>query len=171
VKRKTQKGPIINEHRTGSWDVEHFVPKSKLSRKRRKLKKKSVQSKEKNAATPAVEDTVKDLTKWFLIGLLYSRVVKGVSLRDAVAADSQERVDPPKYAELFLSLLFNKGEREAAIGDFREMYGHKYATLGRKQANKYALKQILQSSWPVLVRLVSRMVLFVVGEWIKKRIS
>ena len=73
--------------------------------------------------------------------------------------------------ELLLSILLNKDEQEAAIGDFLELYAQKLERLGKLRADIWAYSDIARTVWPVLRRkLAEAMGIVGAAEWIRRHL-
>lgn len=73
--------------------------------------------------------------------------------------------------EFLLSILLNKDEQEAAIGDFLERYAHKLQRLGKLRADLWAYSDVARTVWPVLQRKLAKTVGIVgAADWIRRHL-
>lgn len=94
------------------------------------------------------------------------------SASEDTGIQSEISPEPPKNAELLLTLLLRRDEQEAAIGCFSEIYAKKVRRLGKRRAAIWAWCDVLRTLWPVIKRTFIRISgLAATVEWLRRHFS
>ena len=92
--------------------------------------------------------------------------------RENSATQNETANEPPKNAELLLSLLLRQDEQDSAIGCFSELFAKKVQRLGRKRAVIWAWCDVLRTLCPVIKRNFLRISgLAATVEWLRRHFS
>ena len=119
-------------------------------------------NKEKESPDYQTEKAVRSIVGIFSLAMVFN----------AISKSRRETANPPKNAELLLSLCLRCDERDAALGDFIERYRRSHERLGKKRADIYAYGEVCRSLYPLVKRLIFDVgLLILLGKWIKKLIS
>lgn len=91
---------------------------------------------------------------------------------DDTDLETQKIPEPPKNAELLLTLFLRRDEQEAAIGCFSEIFAKKVQRLGKRRAVIWAWCDVLRTLWPVIKRMFVRVSgLAATVEWLRRHFS
>jgi hypothetical protein len=91
---------------------------------------------------------------------------------DVSTHEVSEPVRPPMNAEFLLHLMLGADQREAAIGDFLELYWQRFDRFGERRARLWAYCEVVRMLWPVMKRVIAKFTgLVAAGEWVRRHFS
>jgi hypothetical protein len=80
------------------------------------------------------------------------------------------RRQPPKNAELLLSIFVPREQQEYAIGCFTELYGKRVTRLGERRARIWAWCEVAKEGFPFLKRAIKRVTGFATAAVLLRRL-